>query len=211
MAIDILHPKIDSYLHSAAGSSSAVAGEMEVLAKGRRFPIVGPLVGRLLFQEAHMIKAKRVLELGSGYGYSALWFAMAVGDGGTVICTEHSPDNVRQGKEFLDRAGLADRVQWHAGDALELAGKIEASFDIVFNDVDKEQYPEAFRRTEDKVRVGGLFISDNMLWFGRVAEPNPDASTRGIQKLTRMLYADPRYVTTIIPLRDGVSISLRTG
>jgi len=209
MPIDILHPQIESYLTSVAGPSSPVAQEMERLAKERRFPIVGPLVGRLLLQQAALLKAKRVLELGSGYGYSALWFAMAVGEGGTVVCTEHSADNVRLGKEFLAKAGVSDRVQWHVGDAHEWVRKIEGPFDIIFNDVDKAQYPQSFRLSESKLRVGGLFLSDNMLWFGRVAEPNPDADTRGVLELTRMLYADRRYATTIVPLRDGVSISLK--
>jgi|ERR1051325_10086860 predicted O-methyltransferase YrrM len=205
----ILNPEIESYLRSVAGSSHPLGEEMEKLAADRNFPIVGPLVGRLLFQQAKLLGARRILELGSGYGYSAFWFAQAVGEDGTVVCTELSDENVRTGRGFLQKAGLKGRVRWHTGNALELVEQIEGPFDIIFNDVDKAQYPESFLRAEGKLRPGGLFISDNMLWFGRVTEPNPDDDTRGIQKLTQMLYSNPRYVTTIIPLRDGVSISLK--
>jgi predicted O-methyltransferase YrrM len=181
---------------------------MEVLAAKESFPIVGPQVGRLLHLLARMIRAKRVIELGSGFGYSAYWFARAVGPDGRVVLTEGSEERAAQAAEFLERGGMADRVRIVVGDALEIIEGAGSGFDIVFNDIDKEDYPRVLDKAAAALRPEGLLISDNMLWFGTVLEAKPsEASTDGIKELTRLLYASSEFETVLIPLRDGVTVS----
>jgi caffeoyl-CoA O-methyltransferase len=206
--MDLVHPDIDRYLGGWAASNELVVAEMEQLAVERGFPIVGPQVGRLLRILACSIDAKRVLELGSGFGYSAWWFASAVGAGGRVILTEGSTENAERAREFLDRAGFGERVEIRVGDALEIARECDGPFDLVFNDIDKQDYPAALPVALELLRPGGLFVSDNMLWQGRVLDNDaPDASTQGVLELTRALLARPDLDTAILPIRDGVSIS----
>ncbi len=185
--MDLIHPQVGRYLANLARSSDPVLEEMERLASIRSFPIVGPQVGALLHVLASSIGARSVLELGSGFGYSAQWFARAVGPTGRVVLIE-------------------------VGDALEIGETLEGPFDIVFNDIDKQDYPAALDVAGDRLREGGLFISDNMLWQGNVLEPETnDAATRGVLELTRRLYASDAWITTLLPLRDGVTISLKQG
>jgi predicted O-methyltransferase YrrM len=206
--MNLVQPNIDRYLGRWAASDDPIVAEMEQLASERGFPIVGPQVGRLLLTLARSIDAKRVLELGSGFGYSAWWFATAVGPEGHVILTEGSRDNADLARGFLDRAGLAARVEIRVGDGLEIAREYDGPFDIVFNDIDKHDYPRALPIALERLRPGGLFISDNMLWQGRVLDESAaDASTRGVLELTRALYAASNLDTTILPIRDGVAVS----
>jgi len=206
--VDIVDPAIDRYLHELANPEDPVLREMEVLAAKESFPIVGPQVGRLLHLLARMIRARRVIELGSGFGYSAYWFARAVGPDGRVVLTEGSEERAAQAAEFLERGGLAERVRIVVGDGLEIIEGAGSGFDIVFNDVDKEDYPRVLDKAAAALRPGGLFISDNMLWFGTVLEAEPsEASTHGIKELTRLLYASSEFETVLVPLRDGVTVS----
>jgi len=206
--VDIIDPAIDRYLAELAGPEDSVLREMENLAATEAFPIVGPQVGRMLHLLARMIRARRVLELGSGFGYSAYWFARAVGPDGLVVLSEGSQQRATQAADFLERGGLAQRVRIVVGDALEIIDTAGSDFDIVFNDIDKEDYPHVLDKAAKALRPGGLLISDNMLWYGSVlqAEP-PEASARGVKELTRRLYASPDFETVLIPLRDGVSVS----
>jgi len=207
--VNITDPAIDHYLHELASPEDPVLREMEMLGAERSFPIVGPQVGQLLFILAKAVSARRVIELGSGFGYSAYWFARAVGPGGEVILTERSADQAAEAKDFLERGGLLDRVRIEVGDALEILDRVGGEFDVVFNDIDKERYPLVLDRAAAALRPGGLLISDNMLWFGTVLEDPPlDASTQGVRELTRKLYESDDFRTVLIPLRDGVTVSI---
>jgi predicted O-methyltransferase YrrM len=210
--VNILDPAIDRYLHDLANSDDPVLREMELLGAERNFPIVGPQVGRLLHVLARSISARRVIELGSGFGYSAYWFCQAVGPQGQVVLTERSAEKAAEAATFLERGGLRERARIEVGDALEILDRIGGEFDIVFNDIDKERYPQVLDRAAAALRPGGLLISDNMLWFGTVLEKRPsEASTRGVQELTRLLYGSPDFQTVLIPLRDGVTVSIYGG
>jgi len=206
---DIVFPSIERYLEGLDGNRGSVLREMEDLAAATDFPIVGPLVGRTLELLARSIGARRVVELGSGFGYSALWFARALSEEGELILTDGSARQSQQAREFLGRAGVRCRVRYEVGDALEALGRIAGEFDIVFNDIDKERYPAVFLEAVPRVRVGGYFLSDNMLWGGRVVGDRTLASTRGVVELTRLLYSAPHLCTAILPIRDGLSVSLR--
>jgi predicted O-methyltransferase YrrM len=147
--------------------------------------------------------------MGSGFGYSAYWFAKAVGKDGRVVCTEKSDENEQRAQGFFKRGRIADRVEFHVGDALKLVDKIEGEFDIIFIDIDKANYPKALRKALPRLRKGGLLMADNVLWKGKVFDRRPDADTAGILTFNRMLYTSKDLFTSIVPLWDGVSISLK--
>ena len=184
---------------------------MEALARERDFPIVGPVVGRHLEVLARAIGARRVFELGSGYGYSAYFFARAVGDGGEVHCTELSAANVDLARGFLGRAGLWERVTYHQEEATAALRRVGGSWDIVYNDIDKDGYPATVDLAHAHLRPGGLFITDNVLWSGRVLPGRDDgtAATGGVVEFTRRLMAHPGFLTSINPTRDGVAVAVR--
>ncbi len=201
---------VDRYLRDLVPGRDAVLSEIEALAAEKRIPIVGPAVGKFLEQMARTIGARRVFEMGSAVGYSTIWWARAVGPGGQVYYTDGSAANAVRATGYLQAAGLIDRVELLTGNALDLLDETDGEFDIVFNDVDKHYYPEVYERAAHRVRVGGLLMSDNALWGGSVADPDVnDADTEGVREFNRLLYGDSRYLTTISPIRDGVSVGLR--
>ena len=205
--MDIVDPAVDRYLRDLTSPRDPILREMELLAAEREFPIVGPIVGRLLQVLCRAIRARRVIELGSGFGYSAFWLARGVGPDGRVVLTERSPGQAAQAIEFLRRAGFAERVQIEVGDALEAIERVGGEFDLVFNDIDKAEYPLVYDRAAAALRPGGLLVSDNMLWFGKVLEQAEDPETRGIRELTRLLHESEEFDTVLLPIRDGVTVS----
>jgi predicted O-methyltransferase YrrM len=207
----LVDPRIEEYLRRLYDDGDPVRREMEELARQRSFPIVGPLVGRHLAVLTRAIGARRVFELGSGYGYSALHFARAVGDGGEVHCTELSEENVSLAEGFLTRAGVWDRVRYHREEATAALRRVGGTWDIVYNDIDKDGYPATVELAFAHLRPGGLFITDNVLWSGRVLEGEDDgtAATRGVREFTRRLLAHPGFLTAIDPTRDGVAVALK--
>jgi predicted O-methyltransferase YrrM len=207
----IVDPAIETYLRHLYDDGDPIRREMEELASERRFPIVGPLVGRDLLLLARAIGARKVFELGSGYGYSALFFSRAVGPEGVVHCTELSPDNVRLAEFYLSRAGVWPRITYHREEATAALRRVGGTWDIVYNDIDKEGYPDTVDLAYEHLRPGGLFITDNVLWSGRILESDKVQSlaTRGVVEFTRRLFAHPGFVTSIHPTRDGVAVALR--
>jgi predicted O-methyltransferase YrrM len=208
---EIVNPRIEDYLRKLYDDKDPVRLEMEELARRRKFPIVGPLVGRLLQVLTRAIGARRVFELGSGYGYSALHFARAVGEGGVVHCTELSEENVALAQDFLTRAGVWSRITYHREEATAALRRTGGTWDIVYNDIDKDGYPDTVELAHAHLRPGGLFISDNVLWSGRVLDGESDGSadTQGIQEFTRRLLSHRGFLTTINPTRDGVAVALK--
>ena len=222
--LDVLHPSIDEYLLEVIPARDEVLTEMEAYARENRFPIVGPLVGRVLHQLVLLTNPTRIFEMGSGFGYSAYWMAKALRQPeASIICTDGSQENADRAAGYLARGGIANRIDYRVGNALEIIDETEGDFDIIYNDIDKDGYPEAFRKAIPRLRSGGLFITDNMLWLGRVVTYDTDAdvqgldeeeqwvhnTTVGVKELTRLLYSSPDVFTTIIPLRDGVSVAIK--
>jgi predicted O-methyltransferase YrrM len=206
---DIVFPHIERYLENLETARDAVRADMERWAADHDFPIVGPLVGRMICMLAQSIGARRVLELGSGYGYSGYWFAKALPADGELILTEKDETNSARAQEYFRRGGIRCRVQFLTGDAFDVLERLSGDFDIIFNDVDKTQYPIAFYSAVPRIRKGGYFMSDNMLWGGRVATDAEHPTTRGVLELTRLLFEAPNLYTTLLPIRDGVSVSLK--
>lgn len=182
---------------------------MEAYASEHDVPIVGPAVASVLQQLALMINARTVFELGSAIGYSTVWWAQAVGENGRVIYTDSDTNNAERARRYFARAGVAKRITLHVGDALEVLSEQKQEFDIIFNDVDKDDYPRVLRLVAPRLRKGGLFVTDNVLWSGRVAEKNPDARTKAILEFNRKLYDSKEFYTTILPIRDGLAVALK--
>ena len=201
---------VDDYLYSMLPKREEVLVEMEEYAAQHDIPIVGPAVARVLQQLALMISARTVFELGSAIGYSTIWWAQAVGEKGRVFYTDGDPKNAERARRYFDRAAVASRITIHTGDALEVLSEQKQEFDIIFNDVDKEDYPRVLRLVAPRLRKGGLFVTDNVLWSGRVAEKNPaDPSTKAILEFNRKLYDAKEFYTTIVPIRDGLAVALK--
>jgi caffeoyl-CoA O-methyltransferase len=201
---------VDDYLYSMLPKHDPVLAEMEDYASRQKIPIVGPAVARVLQQLAMLINARTVFELGSAIGYSTIWWAQVVGDKGRVIYTDGDSKNAELARGYFTRAGVTDRITLHTGDALEFLSEQNQEFDIIFNDVDKEDYPRVLRLVAPRLRKGGLFITDNVLWSGRVAEKNPqEATTKAILEFNRKLYDAAEFYTTILPIRDGLAVALK--
>jgi len=215
----ITDERVENYLYAILPEREPVLQEMERQAKERDIPIVGPAVGRLFYQYARLLNAKTVFEMGSAIGYSTLWWAKAVGEDGKVHYTDGSRKNADEARRYFQQAGIADRIEVHVGDALEILSERKEHFDILFNDVDKHDYPRVFHMAAARVRKGGLFITDNTLWHGDVSYAagnpelahgaEPDRSTKGVVELNRLLYSSKDWYTTIVPLRDGVAVAMR--
>ncbi|HUA15373.1 MAG TPA: O-methyltransferase [Verrucomicrobiae bacterium] len=201
---------VDDYMYSLLPKRDPVLIEMENYAAQHDVPIVGPAVGRVLHQLALMIGARSVFELGSAIGYSTIWWAQAVGELGRVVYTDGDKRNAERARGYFDRAGVSSRVTIHTGDALEFLSEQKQEYDVIFNDVDKEDYPRVLRLVLPRLRKGGLFITDNVLWSGRVAQKNAaDPSTRAILEFNQKLYEQKEFYTTILPIRDGLSVAIK--
>jgi caffeoyl-CoA O-methyltransferase len=199
---------VEQYIYSLLPERDVVISEMEGYAEQHRVPIIGPAVARLLALFAQVSGAKRIFEMGSAIGYSTIWLARAAGPKGKVTYTDGDPANARRAQEYFRRVGVARRINVQVGDALELLKNTSGKFDLIFNDVNKDQYPDALRVALPKLKRGGLFITDNTLWSGKAARPaSPDdAATRGVQEFNRLVYASKELYPVLIPLRDGMTV-----
>ncbi|MBV9609984.1 MAG: O-methyltransferase [Acidobacteria bacterium] len=208
----ITNDLVEQYIYDLLPPRDEVLAEMEAEAAARDVPIVGPAVGRLFYLLARIAGVKTVFEMGSAIGYSTVWWARGVGDGGRVTYTDGDPKNVQKARGYLQRAGVADRVTFRTGDALEILSEQKpGSLDVIFNDVDKVDYPRVFRLAVPRLRSGGLFVTDNVLWSGKVTRQNPpDPETKAILEFNRLLYGSKDLFPSILPLRDGVAIALKS-
>lgn len=199
---------VEQYLYELLPERDAVISEMEAYAAEHRVPIIGPAVARLLSLFAQISGAKRIFEMGSAIGYSTIWLARAAGPKGKVHYTDGDPANAQRAREYFRRAGVAKRINVQVGDALELLKKTPRKFDLIFNDVNKDQYPDALRVALPKLKRGGLFITDNTLWSGKAARPAAadDKATLGVQEFNKLVYASKELYPVLIPLRDGVTV-----
>ena len=208
----ISYDKVQDYLTSLVPAREPELQEMEKYAEKNGFPIIGASCGYYCYQLARMLNAKSIFELGSGYGYSTAWFAKAVMEngGGVVHHTVWDEELSKRAEGHLSRLGRGDVVQYHIAEAVETLRQTEGPFDIIFNDIDKEAYPDSLPVIKEKLRKGGVLIIDNMLWSGRIfAARNHDKSTEAIRGFTRDITTDPDWIVSLTPMRDGMIIAYK--
>jgi predicted O-methyltransferase YrrM len=205
--INISDPKINDYLMRLSEETDSNLLEMERIAKKKGFPIVGRLVGRLLFILTRLKAPKLVVELGSGFGFSAYWFAKALNKGKVVLIDYHE-ENMEYAKNLFRKAGFIRKAEFRTGNALEIAQEYK-KIDILFIDIDKQQYCDAAVNLMPNLNRNALIIADNSLWYGRVAEKVRDKKTLEIRQFNKYLFEHPDFISTILPLRDGVLVSYK--
>ena len=205
----ITEPAINEYIKKILPREDEVLAEMEDYASQNDFPIIGPMVGPFLRQLALITGAESIFEMGSGFGYSAYWFAGGMNGKGKIICTDGSDDNKKKALGFLKRGGFERQVEFHVGNALEIICRFDGPFDIILNDINKEDYPEAFDIAIPRIKQGGLFITDNVLWSGRVLNEKPDKTTKAILEFNRKLCNTKGVLSSIIPIRDGLGMAVK--
>lgn len=207
---DLFHPQMMGYLESLVPKRHKIMLEMEVRAREIGFPIIGIAGGQFLYLIARMMKATRIFELGSGYGYSTAWFARAVREnGGGVVHHVVWDENLSsQARDYLGRLGYSDIVQFHVAEAVETLKATTGPFDLIFNDIDKTGYPASIPVIKEKLRPGGVLLLDNMLWHGAIFNPaDTSEATKAIHETTRLLTQDPQFISSLIPIRDGIMLS----
>lgn len=210
MPKDIISPAVSEYLESLVPKRPPELARMERYARKTRFPIIGPAVGHLCYQLARTIGATRVFELGSGFGYSTAWFARAVKEngGGVVHHVVWDEELSLQARAHLEALGLGDQVRYTVGEAVDALRRERGEFDLIFNDIDKRGYPASLPVIESKLRSGGLLVTDNLLWSGRIFDSkdrSPD--TQGVRKMTSLVMKSPNWTASIVPIRDGVLVA----
>jgi len=228
MAADELPELLESYATAIGPESDDVIDEMGAQARRESFPYVGPAVGGWLAMCARFSDAERVFEFGSGFGYSAYWFARELPENGEIVLTEIDEDELDQARDYLARGGLADRAGFEHGDAIEIVDEYDGPFDVVLIDCQKERYAEAFEAVREKVAPGGIVAADNAVAGGTIDAadllayfeggddddadgPGTDLNgmSRGIADYLETVRADPEFETTLLPLGEGVAVSQR--
>ena len=206
----LISQTVSDHLEAQVPPRPAELARMERIARKVDFPIIGPAVGQLCYLLARSIGARRVFELGSGFGYSTAWFARAVKEngGGVVHHVVWDEDLSQRARKHLAALDLDDVVQYTVAEAVEALRRTEGEFDLIFNDIDKQAYPAALPVIEAKLRSGGLLITDNLLWSGRIFDrKDRSPATQGVRKLTRLVMKSPVWTASIIPTRDGVLVA----
>ncbi|WP_435181687.1 O-methyltransferase [Halorussus sp. AFM4] len=218
----LLSEETERFVRAMVPDRDDTLREMEAHGEAIGFPTVGPAVGGFLRLAARMVDAERIFEFGSGFGYSAYWFAGALPDGGQIVLTEHDADELDDAREYLAAGGYADLAAFEAGDALETIERYEGPFDVVLVDCRKRDYPDAFDAVREKVPEGGAIIADNAMQssaqdFGAIVsvlegdDPGDvDEETRGVVDYLRSVRDDPSFETVPIPLGEGIAVSYRT-
>ena len=203
-----MNEQVEDYLYELLPKRDEVLTEMEEYAAQHKVPIIGPAVARMLALLVQISGAKRIFELGSAIGYSTIWLARAAGPQSEITYTDGDPKNAKRAKAYFERAGVTQQIRVETGDALTLLKKTPGEFDLIFNDINKREYPDAARQALPRLRRGGLFITDNTLWSGKAARKAEagDADTRGVQKLNRLVHESKDLFSVLIPLRDGVTV-----
>jgi predicted O-methyltransferase YrrM len=185
---------------------------MEAYAQEHDFPIIGPASGQCCYVLSRLAGARRVFELGSGYGYSTAWFARAVMEngGGEVHHVVWDKDLSDRARKHLAALGLDGVVRYHVSEAVETLRGTPGQWDVIFMDIDKKGYPAAVPLIAERLRQGGILIVDNMLWSGRVFDSaDRSEETVAIRQATERLTRSDEWRSTLVPVRDGLLVSYR--
>jgi len=219
---DPLPDVTEEFARTLAPTSDEVIEEMDARADREGFPTVGPAVGGWLRLLARSIDAERVFEFGSGYGYSAYWFARALDEDGEIVLTEFDADELDMAREYMERGGFDALASYEHGDAIEIIEGYDGPFDVVLVDVRKDQYPAAFEAVREKVAPGGVIVADNAMTAGTIefekllsiqeGEDVTDLSeaTRGIAEYLRATQDAAEFTTAVMPVGEGIAVSYRS-
>ena len=210
MSID--YHEVQTYLNTLVPQRPLEIQKMEAYAQKNRFPIVGPASAQFCYQIARLIGAKRIFELGSGYGYSTAWFAQAVQEngGGEVYHVVWDEDLSKKARQHLNALGLGHLIQYRVNEAVQTLRETDGPFDIIFNDIDKESYPASLPIIADKLRPGGVLIIDNMLLSGRIFDKSDTSpTTEGVRTFSQQITTDPQWICSLLPIRDGLIMAYK--
>ncbi len=171
--------------------------------------ISGYYQGRLLSMISQMVRPKRILEIGTFTGYSALCLAEGLTEDGLLYTIEINPEYEKMAMDYISKSGYQAKIRLHVGDALEIIPRLEDKFDLVFIDAAKISYPFYFELIMDKIESGGFILADNLLWSGKVLRPETDADTVTLRNFAKDIQEDPRLQNILIPIRDGLMLCRR--
>ena len=205
----ITDPQIDKYILDLVPARDEVLMEMEALAARNEIPIVGPAVATFLALLVKISGARTIFELGSAIGYSTIWLARAASPEAEIHYSDGSTENATRARGYFERAGVASRIEVHVGDALTALANTAGEFDMIFNDVDKEGYPAVLDAAPARLKRGGLFITDNTLWHGRVLDPKQESDRAVVTFNERLALSKDFAFPSVLPMRDGVSVAIR--
>jgi predicted O-methyltransferase YrrM len=208
----LINPQVAAYLDHLVPPRDPLTAQMEAEAAKADFPIIGPASGHLCYLLTRLTGARTVFELGSGYGYSTAWFARAVKEngGGTVHHVVWDEALSKKARTYLAALQLDKHVEFHVGEAVKTLREKPGPYDVVFNDIDKQGYPDALAVIETTLRPGGLLIADNLLWSGKIFDENDHSpATEGIRTFTKQVTTSAGWVSSVIPIRDGVLVARR--
>jgi predicted O-methyltransferase YrrM len=212
MAEKLKYSDVQEYLISLVPPRAPEMQAMEEYGAKTDFPIIGPAAGYACYQVARMIGARKIFEMGSGYGYSTAWFARAVAEngGGTVHHVVWDDKLSEMARGHLANLGYAGIVEYHAAEAIQTLRATDDRFDLIFNDIDKQAYPESLPLIKEKLRSGGVLIIDNMLWSGRIFDKKDvSPATEGVREFTRQITRDPDWIVSLVPVRDGMIVAFK--
>jgi predicted O-methyltransferase YrrM len=202
-----------AYLTRIHPPPSALLLELEQLGHNDRIPIVDRATGRLLSTLVHCMQANRILEIGTAYGYSTLWMALAMPPAGHLSTIDPDRDRTEIALGFWRRAGVAEKIDIINQPAVEVLENFGTrNLDIIFLDANKEQYPRYLELCVPLLKRSGLLVVDNLLWGGRAAkapQPSDEESTRAIRESNKLFLEHPLLDATIVPVGDGVGIGAR--
>jgi len=209
---DINYQSVQDLLESLVPPREPELQKMEEYAEKNNFPIIGPVCGYYCYQLARLINAKSIFELGSGYGYSAAWFVRALQEngGGVVHHTVWEEELSKRARAHLSALGRADVVTFHVAEAVDTLRMSEGPFDIILNDIDKEGYPDALPVVKEKLRHGGILLTDNIFWHGQTLNPDDhEKSTEAIRRFTRDITTDLDWIVSLFAARDGMIVAYK--
>ena len=202
--------QMEAYLDGLVPARVAEMQAMESYAHQTNFPIVGPASGQFCYLIARLIGARRIFEMGSGYGYSTAWFSRAVTEngGGTVYHVVRDDALSQRARQHLGALGFDGVVQYRVAEAVQTLRETDGPFDLIFNDIDKQAYPDSLPVIAEKLRPGGVLIVDNLLWHGQILDQNDhERSTEAIRKFTQLITTSPDWITSLVPIRDGLMVA----
>ena len=211
---NLIAPEIEAYAEAHSIPESEVCRRLRAETfRAMDFPqmVVGPLEGAFLKMMTHVVDAKRVLEIGTFTGYSALCFAEALSDDGEVITCDIDPESTAFAQNYWDQSPVGGKITAHVAPALETLGQLDGLFDVIFIDADKINYVNYYQRGVELLAPKGVMLIDNVLWNGDVIKNPPlDDSTTAIQELNRVVASDNRVTSVLVTIRDGVMVVRRT-